>query len=187
MTLQRVMKHIITNDFFFEEVEEKDLYYRDPKRAIIEIRVEDTDFKRALFVHRGHPNPRIPQLDYWTVSDLETGLATGTAETADGAIEHAKARFVQDDALITLVKSVVSFIDEHGRANMAANKPVIREESMIFWYEHPLLRWARVKSQRKHLNPDNGTACLITHHPTAVVAMPDIVYVWPELEDLYDG
>jgi hypothetical protein len=187
MTLQRAMQHTITGDFFFEEVDEEDLYYRNAKRAIIEIQVGDTDLKRAVFVHCGHPHLRIPQNDYWTVSDLETGLATGDGETAQQAIEDAKRRFNQDNALVKLVTSVASFIDEYGRANMAANKPVIREESMIFWYEDDDLKWARVKSQRRHLNPNNGVACLITHHPTSVVAMPDIVYVWPELEDLYDA
>jgi len=184
--MKRAMRNPKTDEVFFKDVEEDKLYYRNAKRAVIELPVAGIDVKRALFIHRGHPNPRIPQLDYWTVSDIETGHAISSEGTVQKAIDEATEALAQDNAIVKLVKSIVSFIDEYGRANLVPNKPVIREGSMLFWYEKPLLRWARVKSQRRHLNPDNGIACLITHHPTSVVAMPDIVYVWPELKDLYD-
>lgn len=175
----------ITDEFEFEEVETKDLYYKDPQRAIVELDMGGSDLKRVCFVHRGHPEPHVPQWEYWTCSDLETGLAVGYKSTAKKAIEHAQDRCAREGATRDLLVSVIAFIDENGRANPQPNRPIIKEGTVIAWRdEDEKLKWAPVKSKRDHLNPDNGVACLVTHHPTEVVAMEDILYVWPTKEDL---
>ena len=172
--------------FAFREVPQDELYYKDVERSLVELTLEDSGLKRLCFLHRGNPNPRQPQLDAWTCSDVETGLACGVGGSASDAKADAERQFAKPDATRRLIASVAAFINEFGKANLVPNRPVIREGTVVAWgdEDEKQIKWGTVTGKRDHLNPENGVACLITKDPFDVVRMVDVIYVWPTREDL---
>lgn len=177
----------ITGKFEFVEVPDKHLYYKDPGRALVEIETTHEDLTRLCFLHRGQPNPRAPQVGYWTCSDYETGLATGTGQSAQGALQTATETF-RAVPVAHLFASIIRFIDENGRANMRPNRPVIDEGTVIVWvneltngYTHG--RVIRTGKGLKHVT-DAGTCVYVAPGPV-IVKLEDIAYIWPTKEDLW--
>lgn len=164
------------------EVPEDKLYFKDVARSLCTFPVGVTEIERVCFLHRGHLEPNVPQLDYWTVSDVETGLGIASGETVVETKENARGALGQTK-LMFVIASILTFIDQHGRTNYARERPVIREGSVVVWREDGELTRAKVASKRDHI-ADEGVACLITHHPTKVVLPEDVLYVWPTQEDL---
>lgn len=177
--MRRAVVGRFTEEFVLETVPEESLYFKSAERALAFIPVRDTRLERVCFVHRGHPDWRVPQLEWWTVSDGETGLAAAYGQTAQAALANAGAQ-VNVHGLRWIVESALSFIAEHGRAN--GKRPVIREESAIFW-RHPTthnLEWGRVQSKVTALTSDIAVAVIC--NGGRVVRIEDIRYVWPGRE-----
>lgn len=89
------------------------------------------------------------------------------------------------NAVHIVIPSLISFINENGKANLVPNRPVIREGTVIFWRDgDERLRWSTVASKRMDLT-ETAPVALITRDPTCVVDVEDVLYAWPTREDLW--
>lgn len=178
--MQKAMLNRNKGIFEFQSVPLDELYYKSQNGAVVEVTVT-ADLQRICFAHRGHPDYRVPQTDAWTVSDVETGLAVGTGDTARGAIEDANEK-AQSYGPEWVATSALAFIAQYGRTE-GIEQPVIRVGSPIFWREPQTceLKWGRVKMKVTGLT---GRVIGFVVNNARVVDASDIHYVWPRRIDL---